>query len=79
MGDFQPILLDLPLPILTPRLSIRPTMPGDGEATHEAIEETYDQLKQWMPWASKSIERPEATEVNIRTAYSNSSCAKTLG
>lgn len=70
MTEFQPILLDLPLPIVTPRLLIRPTMPGDGRATHEAMAETFDQLKQWMPWTSKNIEPPETTEANIRIAYS---------
>ncbi len=68
MSDFQPILLDLPLPIMTPRLMIRPVMPGDGQATHDAIEETFDQLHRWMPWAGKQIE-PSATEINIREAH----------
>ena len=69
MPDFQPILLDLPLPIMTPRLMIRPVMPGDGPATHEAIEETHAQLHQWMPWAQQEIDPPETAEVNIREAY----------
>ena len=68
MSDFQPILLDLPLPIMTPRLMIRPVMPGDGQATHDAIEETVDQLHQWMPWAGKQLE-PSETEINIREAH----------
>jgi len=44
-------------------------MPGDGTATHEAIKETYEQLQQWMLWASKELETPETTEANIRDAY----------
>ena len=69
MSDFQPILLDLPLPIMTPRLMIRPVMPGDGAATHEAIQETHDQLFRWMLWAQQAVEPPETTEANIRDAY----------
>lgn len=69
MSDFQPILLDLPLPIMTPRLIIRPVMPGDGRVTREAIKETHEQLHQWMPWAAKDLEPPDTTEANIREAY----------
>jgi len=69
MTKFQPILLDLPLPIVTQRLMVRPTMPGDGIVTHEAIKETFEQLQQWMPWTSKELEPPETTEANIRDAY----------
>ena len=65
----EPILLDLPMPIVTPRLVIRPAMPGDGAATHEAIKETFDQLQRWLPRASKEIESREVTESHVRQAY----------
>lgn len=64
----DPILNDIPMPIVTPRLTLRPTMPGDGAETHEAVAETFDQLHVWMPWAQK-LETIDQIEINIRKAY----------
>lgn len=62
------ILIDVPMPITTPRLILRPAMPGDGKALHEAKTETYETLAPWMPWAKPdaSIEDDEAV---VREAY----------
>lgn len=38
----KPILLDLPMPIITPRLLLRPPQPGDGIALNAAVSESYD-------------------------------------
>ena len=38
----KPILLDLPMPIITPRLLLRPPQPGDGIALNAAVSETCD-------------------------------------
>lgn len=65
---FKPILIDLPMPIETPRLILRPAMPGDGPALHEAKAETFDQLHQWMPWA-KEMSTVEEDEITVREAY----------
>ncbi|MGI9418672.1 MAG: GNAT family N-acetyltransferase [Geminicoccaceae bacterium] len=65
----RPILLDLPMPIVTPRLVIRPVQPGDGVETCEAVRETFDQLRLWMPWTSEGLDTPEAIEANIRQAH----------
>ncbi|PZP56680.1 MAG: N-acetyltransferase [Micavibrio aeruginosavorus] len=62
------ILIDIPMPITTPRLIIRPAMPGDGAAMHEAKIETYDELAKWMPWAKKG-EAVEESEIVVREAY----------
>lgn len=67
-ADIRPILIDIPMPIVTPRLILRPTMPGDGAAIHANKVETWDQIHRWMPWA-KTIGTPEDTEVNAREAY----------
>jgi RimJ/RimL family protein N-acetyltransferase len=64
----NPILTDMPMPVVTPRLIIRPVMPGDGAAIHEAKMESWDQLRQWMPWA-KALETPDADESVARKAY----------
>ena len=65
----RPILLDLPMPITTPRLVIRPVLPGDGAATHAAVTETIDQLQRWMPWTADGVGTPEAVEANVRHAH----------
>jgi RimJ/RimL family protein N-acetyltransferase len=51
MGHIQPVLIELPMPIRTPRLLIRPKQAGDGAMTSEAVAETWDDLHQWMRWA----------------------------
>lgn len=65
---FAPILIDIPVPIETPRLILRPPMPGDGAALHEAKAETFDQLHQWMPWA-KEMSTLAEDEIVMREAY----------
>lgn len=49
----NPILLDLPMPILTPRLQIRPRQFGEGKVIAKAINESLDHLSPWMPFALK--------------------------
>ncbi len=63
----NPILLDLPMPIQTPRLTLRGPRPGDGAAVNAAVLESFEDLREWMPWAT---ERPSlaASEENIRRA-----------
>lgn len=51
MASTHPILTDLPMPIRTPRLLLRPKQPGDGAVTADAVAETWDDLHQWMRWA----------------------------
>lgn len=47
--------IDVPMPILTPRLRIRPPAPGDGRAHHEAVAETIDDLRPWLPWTRREL------------------------
>ena len=56
MAPFEPVLIDLPMPILTSRLLIRPKQVGDGTITSAAVAETWDELHKWMRWA----ENPDA-------------------
>lgn len=62
------ILIDIPMPIMTPRLILRSAQTGDGQALYDAKVATHDELIKWMPWATKehSIEDDEAT---VREAY----------
>ncbi len=63
----NPILLDLPVPIQTPRLHIRPPQPGDGLLVNQAILESFETLHQWMPWADHKPSIAES-ETFVRTA-----------
>ena len=51
MARPEPVLIDLPMPIRTPRLTIRPKQVGDGAITSSAVGETWEELHQWMRWA----------------------------
>jgi RimJ/RimL family protein N-acetyltransferase len=39
------------MPITTARLLMRPPQADSGKACNEAIQESFDELHQWMPWA----------------------------
>ena len=47
----NPVLIDVPTPIRTRRLTIRPKELGDGAITAAAVAETWDELTRWMRWA----------------------------
>lgn len=55
----KPILIDLPVPIITPRLILRPPQIGDGSVVNEAVLESFAVLNEFMPWAK---EKPSADE-----------------
>lgn len=67
-----PILIDIPMPIVTPRLLLRPVMPGDGAALNEAQGETWEQLHRWMPWANA----PEPPTVDESEEVVRRACAR---
>lgn len=66
----KPILLDLPMPIQTERLLIRPPQVGDGSIINKAIIESYDVLKLMMPWA-QTIPSVDESEEYARQAAAN--------
>jgi RimJ/RimL family protein N-acetyltransferase len=51
MASPNPVLIDVPMPIRTPRLLIRPKQIGDGTITSAAVAETREDLHKWMRWA----------------------------
>lgn len=51
MATTDPVLIDVPMPIRTPRLTIRPKQIGDGAIVFSAVMETWQELNQWMRWA----------------------------
>lgn len=66
----KPILLNLPIPITTPRLVLRPPQVGDGIAVNEAILESFDVLSQFMPWAKEKPSVDDSEEF-VRQAAAN--------
>lgn len=66
----HPILIDLPMPILTPRLQIRPRQFGEGKIIARAINENLEHLKCWMPFAQKPVNEADA-EANCRRSLSD--------
>lgn len=67
-NTLHPALIDIPVPITTPRLIIRPVMPGDGAEIYAAKIASWDDIKIWMPWA-KEIGTVDDTEAVIRAAH----------
>jgi RimJ/RimL family protein N-acetyltransferase len=61
----KPVLLNFPDSFETERLLIRAPRAGDGQAVNDAVRESHENLKPWMPWA-KSIQEVEQTEENVR-------------
>ncbi|MFD3449470.1 GNAT family N-acetyltransferase [Microbacteriaceae bacterium 4G12] len=64
----KPLLLDFPSEFYTERLLIRMPLPGDGKAVYQAIEESIEELKPWMPFA-QSEQTEEDVEENIRQSH----------
>jgi RimJ/RimL family protein N-acetyltransferase len=63
----NPILIDVPMPIRTPRLLIRPKQVGDGAITSAAVAETWDELHKWMRWAeNRDAFTAESMEIRNR-------------
>lgn len=65
--DKKHLLIPVPMPIVTPRLILRPAQAGDGAALHAAKTETLAQLKIWMPWA-KDGQTVDDDEITVREA-----------
>jgi RimJ/RimL family protein N-acetyltransferase len=48
----NPLLINIPAELYTERLVLRPPRAGDGPAVNEAVLESLDALRPWMPWAT---------------------------
>jgi RimJ/RimL family protein N-acetyltransferase len=62
------ILIDIPMPIETDRLLLRVPQAGDGDTLFNAMEETFDQLQKWMPWANE-LGTAQDAEATCRRAH----------
>lgn len=61
----DPILLEIPESFESERLLIRAPLWGDGAAVNEAVRESMEELRPWMPWA-QNIPSIEESESGIR-------------
>lgn len=52
----NPILRDFPNHIETERLLIRTPLPGDGKPLRQAVLDSQEELKQWLPWAVEVLD-----------------------
>jgi RimJ/RimL family protein N-acetyltransferase len=69
----EPILLNLPASIETPRLTLRPPRTGDGQALHEALTESLPELRRFLaslPWVAAE-QTLESAETFCRNGESN--------
>jgi RimJ/RimL family protein N-acetyltransferase len=64
----DPILKDFPNSFTSERLTIRCPLPGDGPALYEAVMESLDELRLWLPWAMGE-QTLKKTEANVRRGH----------
>lgn len=62
----SPILQALPDQLFGERVVVRPLRPGDGPALWEAVEESREHLRPWMPWVDKHVTPNHSEEVARR-------------
>lgn len=63
----ETLLLDFPESFESDRLTIRAPRAGDGTEMNAAVQETFDDLKPWMPWA-RQVPTLEESETYVRRA-----------
>lgn len=69
----EPVLIELPLPIETPRLVLRPPAAGDGSLLFEAITDSLPELRRFLgalPWLATE-QSAQASEIYCRNAQAN--------
>ncbi|MCC5800323.1 GNAT family N-acetyltransferase [Rossellomorea vietnamensis] len=63
-------LIEFPDRIETPRLYIRPCMPGDGSDVFRAIADSRSELKPWLPFSRKE-QTLEEVEAGVRESFAD--------
>ena len=63
----KPLLIEIPVPIETNRLLIRPPVAGDGAEINAATIESFDALHEWMPWAKEKPSLEDSEEFARRS------------
>ena len=70
VAPIDPLLIEVPMRLDTPRLVIRCPRAGDGASYFEAVSASLDALKPWMPWAHEP-QSPERSEVLARRFHAD--------
>ena len=65
----DPILLDFPDEFESARLTIRSPRPGDGPALRDALADSLEELRIWLPWADGPLPTEEECEKSVREAH----------
>lgn len=65
MATIDPLMIELPAVLATARLLLRAPRAGDGALLNDAMVESLESLKPWMPWAQK-LPTPEESELTCR-------------
>jgi RimJ/RimL family protein N-acetyltransferase len=65
MSANDPLMIDWPAALASERLLLRAPRAGDGAALNEAVAQSLDELKPWLPWA-QSTPTPEQSELTCR-------------
>ncbi|HHR1385264.1 TPA: GNAT family N-acetyltransferase [Legionella pneumophila] len=68
MKNINPVLIDLPIPIETPRLILRPPKVGDGAMLNSAVLESFNLLNKFMLWANEKPSLDDSEEIVRREA-----------
>ena len=66
----KPIMREFPYEFESERLTIRGPLPGDETAVHQAVVESQEVLKPWMPWAVEILTEEEYA-VHVREQQLN--------
>ncbi len=74
----EPILLDIPMPIVTERLVIREPRVGEGKIVNDAVAESFAELHVWMPWA-KTMPSVDDSETHTRETAAKFIARKDFG
>ena len=67
MTTLDPLLIHVPDALATERLWLRCPRAGDGPVVNEAVVQTLDELRPWMPWA-RTAPTLEESELHCRRA-----------
>ncbi len=67
----DPVLIEVPERLETPRLLLLAPRPGLGPILNRAVLEAQEHLKPWMPWAHEtpSVEQSEAIARRMQTQF----------
>lgn len=63
MAAVDPLMIDWPAALASERLLLRVPQAGDGAMLNDAVVQSLDELKPWMPWAQSAptVEQSELT------------------